>query len=98
MAQQIILKRTTVSGRVPSTSNLSSAGEIAVNLTDNKLYVRGTGTDILELTSQPLDNMENINITSPVHEQHLSYDAASNKWVNSTVATDTAIAMSIVFG
>jgi len=98
MAQQIILKRTTVSGRVPSTSSLSSAGEIAVNLADNKLYVRGTGSDILELTSQPLDNMENINITSPTHDQHLSYDAVSNKWVNSTVATDTAIAMSIVFG
>jgi hypothetical protein len=98
MNQQIVLKRTTNDPGIPTTSNISLAGEVAVNLTTNKLYVRGIGTQILELTSQPLDNGSDIEISSAAHDHGLAYDANTGKWKNSTVAIDTAVAMSIVFG
>jgi hypothetical protein len=41
MAQQIQLKRTSVTNKVPTTSNLET-GEIAINTTDGKLYVKKT--------------------------------------------------------
>ncbi len=41
-------KRTTTGGNVPTTTDLTN-GEIAINLTDKKLFVRDTGTNILTL-------------------------------------------------
>ena len=54
MANVIKPKRTTSSGNVPGTSDITN-GEIAVNLADKKLYVRDTGTNILELTTRETD-------------------------------------------
>ncbi len=39
MANTLLLKRTTVAGRVPSTAQLA-AGELAVNVSDGKLYLK----------------------------------------------------------
>ncbi|MDV7272076.1 tail fiber domain-containing protein [Thioclava sp. A2] len=39
MANTMLLKRTTVAGRVPTVAQLS-AGELAVNVTDGKLYLK----------------------------------------------------------
>ncbi|PVZ48729.1 hypothetical protein [Thalassobacter stenotrophicus] len=39
MANTVLLKRTTVAGRVPSTAQLA-AGELAVNVTDGKLFLK----------------------------------------------------------
>ena len=39
MANTVLVKRTTVAGRVPSTAQLA-AGELAVNVTDGKLFLK----------------------------------------------------------
>ena len=39
MANTVLVKRTTVAGRVPSTTQLA-AGELAVNVTDGKLFLK----------------------------------------------------------
>ena len=62
----IVLKRTNVPGKIPSTQNLTQPGEVAVNLADNKLFVRNTEDQVIELTSQPLGNASDVNISSPL--------------------------------
>jgi len=42
MANRIIPKRSTVAARVPTTGDLE-VGEIAINLTDRKIYTRNAG-------------------------------------------------------
>jgi hypothetical protein len=53
----IQLKRSSVAGKTPNTSTLST-GELAINLTDKKLY-SSDGSNIFE----PAGNVSNINIT-----------------------------------
>lgn len=50
MANTLLVKRTTVAGRVPTTAQLA-AGELAVNVTDGKLYLKqeGTNPSVLEV-------------------------------------------------
>jgi len=79
----IVLKRTNVPGKIPSTLNLSSPGEVAVNLADNKLFVRNTTDQVIELTSQPLGNASDVNITSPADGQVLRYRDSTNEWESS---------------
>ena len=43
MAQIIRLKRTTVAGSVPTTSDLST-GELAINVHDGKVFLRRSGS------------------------------------------------------
>lgn len=51
-------KRTTTPGNVPTTTDITN-GEIAINLADNKLYVRDTGTNILTLSEPVIPAVEN---------------------------------------
>ena len=51
MASVIKIKRTSVSGRVPTTSGLDT-GELALNIPDKRLYT-SNGTSILEIGSNP---------------------------------------------
>jgi hypothetical protein len=50
MANTLLVKRTTVAGRVPTTAQLE-AGELAVNVPDGKLYLKqeGASTGIVEI-------------------------------------------------
>ena len=50
MANTLLVKRTTVAGRVPTTTQLV-AGELAVNVPDGKLYLKqeGASTGIVEI-------------------------------------------------
>lgn len=48
MANRIIPKRSSVAGKVPTAADLS-AGEIAVNLTDRKMYCKDTGGTVFQL-------------------------------------------------
>jgi hypothetical protein len=60
MANTLLVKRTTVAGRVPTTAQLA-AGELAVNVTDGKLYLKKTtgGVDsIVDVTSAALTDAE----------------------------------------
>jgi len=52
MANTLLVKRTTVAGRVPTTAQLE-AGELAVNVPDGKLYLKqeGASTGIVEIGS-----------------------------------------------
>ena len=101
MAQIIKPKRTTSSGNVPDTSDLST-GEIAVNLADKKLYVRDTSTNILELTTRTVSALDDTTITSVSNGQVLKYHAGSSKWTNQSdaegEAEGTAVAMAIALG
>jgi|JMBY01.1.fsa_nt_gi hypothetical protein len=79
----IVLKRTNVPGKIPSTLNLTKPGEVAVNLADNKLFVRNTTDQIVELTSQPIGNASDVTITSPVDGQVLRFRSSTNEWESS---------------
>lgn len=48
MANKIIPKRSSVSGKVPATTDLD-VGEIAVNLTDRKIYTKDSGGTVVQL-------------------------------------------------
>ena len=98
MANVIKPKRTTSSGNVPGTSDLST-GEIAVNLADKKLYVRDTGSNILELTTRTVSALDDTTITSVADGQVLKYSSSSSKWTNQADATgEDAVAMAIALG
>ena len=98
MANQILPRRTTSSGNIPTTSNLV-AGEIAVNLADKKLYVRDTGDNILELTTRAVSALDDTTITNVADGEVLKYNSTSSKWTNQTDDTGAdAIAMSIALG
>ena len=99
MATIIKPKRTTVGGNVPTTSEIVS-GEIAVNLADKKLYVRDTSTNILELTTRNVTDLDDTTISSPSTGQVLKYNGSV--WTNQADAEgssiDDAIAMAIALG
>ena len=101
MAQIIKPKRTTSSGNVPDTSDITT-GEMAVNLADKKLYVRDTGSNILELTTRTVSALDDTTITSVSNGQVLKYHAGSSKWTNQAdsegEAAGTAVAMAIALG
>ncbi len=93
-------KRTTSSGNVPDTSDITT-GEMAVNLADKKLYVRDTGSNILELTTRTVTALDDTTISSPSNGQVLKYHAGTSKWTNQADAdtgADTAVAMAIALG
>jgi hypothetical protein len=60
MPNTLLVKRTTVSGRVPTTAQLA-AGELAVNVTDGKLYLKkatGGVESIVDVTSAALTDAQ----------------------------------------
>ena len=60
MANTLLVKRTTVAGRVPTTAQLE-IGELAVNVTDGKLYLKKTTSgveSIVDVTSAALTDAE----------------------------------------
>jgi hypothetical protein len=72
MATQILIKRSSTGGGVPTTSDIT-AGEFAVNLVDRKLYTNN-GTAVIRLDSAYVDS------TAPANgvEGDLWYDTANN--------------------
>ena len=81
MANIIKPKRSTVAGKVPTTSDLTN-GEIAINSTDKKIYTNAGGT-ITQVGAGALTALSDTNITSPSNGEALKYDSASGKWINS---------------
>lgn len=81
MANIIKPKRSTVAGKVPTTSDLTN-GEIAINSTDKKIYTNAGGT-ITQVGAGALSALSDTNITTPSNGQSISYDSASGKWINS---------------
>ncbi len=95
MANVIKPKRTTSSGNVPGTSDITN-GEIAVNLADKKLYVRDTGTNILELTTRTVSSLDDTTISGPSSGQVLKYNGSV--WTNQADEEGDAVAMAIALG
>ena len=95
MANVIKPKRTTSSGNVPTTSEIAT-GEIAVNLADKKLYVRDTGSNILELTTRTVSALDDTTITSVANGQVLKWTGSA--WTNQADAEGDAVAMAIALG
>ena len=99
MANVIKPKRTTSSGNVPDTSDITT-GEMAVNLADKKLYVRDTGSNILELTTRTVTSLDDTTISSPSTGQVLKWTGSA--WTNQAdsegEAAGTAVAMAIALG
>lgn len=81
MANIIKPKRSTVAGKVPTTSDLTN-GEIAINSTDKKIYTNAGGT-ITQVGAGALTALSDTNISAPSNGEALKYDSASGKWVNS---------------
>lgn len=60
MVNTLLVKRTTVAGRMPTTAQLE-AGELAVNVTDGKLYLKkatGGVESIVDVTAGGMTNAE----------------------------------------
>lgn len=54
MATVIKLKRSETASSVPSTSDLQ-VGELAINTSDKKIYVKDSGNNIVEVASSDVD-------------------------------------------
>jgi trimeric autotransporter adhesin len=83
MANIIKPKRSTVAGKVPTTSDLTN-GEIAINSTDKKIYTNAGGT-ITQVGAGALTALSDVTITSPTTGQSLSYNGTA--WVNSAAGS-----------
>jgi mucin-19 len=83
MANIIKPKRSTVAGKVPTTSDLTN-GEIAINSTDKKIYTNAGGT-ITQVGAGALTALSDVTITSPTTGQSLSYNGTV--WVNSSAGS-----------
>jgi mucin-19 len=80
MANIIKPKRSSVAGKVPTTSDIVN-GEIAINSTDQKIYTNAGGT-VTQVGAGVLDALGDVVLTSPTTGQSLSYNGTN--WVNSS--------------
>ena len=62
MASRIKHKRSSVAGRIPTTSDLE-AGELALNTNDGKVYLKTDSDEILDITSTIFKNDTNVTVT-----------------------------------
>ena len=80
MSNIIKPKRSSVAGKVPTTSDIVS-GEIAINSTDLKFYTNN-GTSVVQIGAGVLSSLGDTTITTPSANQTLLYNGT--KWVNNT--------------
>lgn len=104
MANKFQIKRTTVSGRTPNTTNSGNtayidAGELAINLTDGKLF-SSNGTSSFEIGA----NLTNLTVTSitangtvGTNGQVLVSNGTSVYWANGGGGGTTVVAGSYLY-
>jgi hypothetical protein len=68
MASTLLVKRTTVAGRVPTTTQLA-AGELAVNVTDGKLYLKKTTSGVESIVDVTAGGMTDAELFAKVTAQ-----------------------------
>jgi len=78
MANIIKPKRSSVAGKVPTTSDITN-GEIAINSTDKKIYTNAGGT-VTQVGAGALTALSDVVVTSPTTGQSLAYNGTN--WVN----------------
>ena len=77
MAQIVKLKRTSVAGRIPTTSNIE-VGELAFNSNDKSLFIRGDSNAIVAIHDEStlhIDTTNNrigIGTTNPTYKLHVA--------------------------
>jgi microcystin-dependent protein len=80
-------KRSSVAGKVPTTSDIVS-GEIAINNTDSKIY-QNNGTTVVQVGAGKLTALSDVVVTSPTNGQSLSYNGTN--WVNSNAGAGDVV-------
>ncbi|MAD55920.1 MAG: hypothetical protein CL974_00035, partial [Euryarchaeota archaeon] len=91
MAQTVKLKRTSVAGRNPTTSNIE-VGELAFNSNDKSLFIRGDSSAIVTLHDESTLHINNTNNrvgigqTSPAFTFHV--DSGTSDWPAYFKSTD----------
>lgn len=89
MTVKIKPKRSTVAGKIPTTTDLE-IGEIALNLTDRVLYARDGSGAIVTIggssSVSQLDDLTDVVITSPANNEVLAWDTTSSTWINQTAS------------
>jgi microcystin-dependent protein len=83
MANIIKPKRSSVAGKVPTTSDIVS-GEIAINNADAKIY-QNNGTSVVQVGAGKLTALSDVVVTSPTNGQSLSYNGTN--WVNTSAGS-----------
>lgn len=83
MANIIKPKRSSVAGKVPTTSDIVN-GEIAINSTDQKIYTNAGGT-VTQIGAGVLDALGDVVLTSPTSGQSLAFNGTN--WVNSAAGS-----------
>jgi len=101
MANPIIVpKKSTVSSKVPTTSDLA-LGEIAINHADKKLYARhpisGTVQEIGSLTAHSHDQLISVDSTADLELQNNGSVIITDGAVSTTFALSSTIARTITF-
>ena len=91
MAQTVLLKRSSVAGNVPDSSDLS-LGEIAVNTADGAVYIKKGNNDIVAVADNDILHIDTSNgrvgicTTSPAF--NLSVDSGTGDWPAHFKSTD----------
>jgi hypothetical protein len=80
-------KRSSVAGKVPTTSDIVS-GEIAINNTDSKIY-QNNGTTVVQVGAGKLTALSDVVVTSPTTGQSLAYNGTN--WVNSNAGAGDVV-------
>ena len=83
MAQTVLLKRSSVAGNVPGSSDLS-LGEIAVNTADGAVYIKKGNNDIVAVADNDILHIDTTNsrvgigTTSPSNQLHIQSSGTSS--------------------
>jgi len=90
MANRILLKRNTTSGRDPSVNDLS-VGELALNTADQKIFFKHSNNSlhyIKSIYSSSIDELSDVDTTTvlPTANQTLSWSTSQSKWVPRSVS------------
>lgn len=91
MAQSILLKRSSVAGNVPDSSDLS-LGEVAINTADGAVYIKKGNNDIVAVHDNDILHIDTTNsrigigTTSPSHS--LDVHSGTNDWPIRGISTD----------
>lgn len=97
MAQNIKLKRSSVSGKVPTTSQLE-AGEIAINTADGKLYFERDDASIQTIVTTNAVITGSLNINGPVTASFFNGNGSQITGVISSSFATTAATASFIAG
>src|SRR6056300_223979 len=86
MSNKVLLKRSSVAGRVPSAAALEY-GELALNYSDGVLYYKDSSNTVQSISGSGggatnLDGLTDVTIAGVADGDVLQYDSGTGEWVN----------------